>query len=485
MCIILKKDQALKITRSILLFSGLLLLSCVSAQGFNQITKILPNDGGEHDLFGHSVAVNGNVLVVSAIGDNQGAYSSGSVYIFELQEGGWTQAAKLVPKKAVAYGNFGYSVDVYGDTVVVGAPGYDQAGGDSGAIFIYRKGTGDWALESMVIPADTSAGDYFGSAVAIYQNRILAGAYADDDSMGASGSAYIFLRSDGAWNQEIKLHASTPEMEAYFGSSVDIQDSLAVVGAWGKDDQGAESGIIYVFNLTPDGWRQQAFLTMAQNAPGAKLGTSVCVDGTIILAGAPGTGRIGSGNLYRWIGDTWLLANEFAPAQLAGDEWGRSLALNPQYACLGAPNSDIFTQDGGALFLYQNINDRWVLRSEPMQSDSTQQDNFGISLAISDQMLFAGAINDDDMGDSSGSVYVFDLEQLPTFTPTPTQTPTPRPTHTPTRTPTPTVTPRPTMTPVPTITPVIETSMTSIENQPAASTATSTPGTYNPWSTEG
>ncbi len=377
-----KKGQALKNNLNIIAFLICVLLVCAPVEGMGEALKIHPDDASEQDLFGHSVAFKGGVLVVGAIGDSQGAYSSGSVYVFQQQEGGWKQTAKLLPSKAVAYGNFGYSVDVDGDTIVVGAPGFDQSGGDSGAIFVFRKeNSAGWKLENTLIPSDTSAGDYFGSAVSVNLDRILAGAYADDDTMGASGSAYIFRRTNDGWNQEIKLHASDPEMEAYFGSSVDLQDSLAVVGAWGKDAPEIDSGSLYVFSLTSNGWREQAKLSTERKTRNAKLGTSVCLDGFNILAGAPGAGRYGSGFLYRIIGDVWTLVGELtAPTGQTGDSVGHSIGFNAQYLCLGGPNSDTLAQDCGNLTLYQNVSDRWTLRSEPIPSDPADRDNFGISM---------------------------------------------------------------------------------------------------------
>lgn len=484
MCSNPKMDQAMTFIRSVLPVLGAIVFFCTSAWGLNEAAKIVPDDGNEHDLFGHSIAVDGNVLVVGAIGDNQGAYSSGSVYVFELVDGRWIQQAKLVPGKAVAYGNFGYAVDIHGDTIAVGAPGYDQSGGDSGALFIYRRGTGEWNLETMMIPDDTAAGDYFGSAVAIHGDRIISGAYADDDSMGASGSAYMFVRTGNAWAQEIKLHASTPETEAYFGASVDLRESTAAIGAWGEDVRGTDSGVVYVFRLTPNGWQEQARLTFEQNAPGARLGSAVCIGEAGILAGAPGAGQSGKGILFRPIENAWFYS-ELAPENQPGDDIGHSVALASVYACLGAPNSDNLIQDGGVLHLFQSFGDRWILRPEPQPSDPAHRDNFAISLAISGQWLMAGSLNDDDRGDSSGSVYAFDLMQIPTFTPTPTQTPTPRPTQTPTRTPTrtPTVMPTttPTATPVSANTPEVENSVNVIETTPLPSINTDTPPVENPW----
>ena len=95
-----------------------------------------------------------------------------------------TQAAKLTASDGAAYDNFGISVAVDGDTVVVGAPGDDGAGADSGSVYVFVKPTGGWATSTetaKLTASDGAALDYFGYSVAVDGDTVLVGAYQDDD----------------------------------------------------------------------------------------------------------------------------------------------------------------------------------------------------------------------------------------------------------------------------------------------------------------
>ena len=72
------------------------------------------------------------------------------------------------------------------------------------------------------------------------------GAHSDDDNGNASGSAYVYVRSNGVWTEQQKLTASDGAVDDYFGYSVSIDGDMAVIGAWRDDDNGGDSGSAYV-----------------------------------------------------------------------------------------------------------------------------------------------------------------------------------------------------------------------------------------------
>jgi hypothetical protein len=148
---------------------------------------------------------------------------------------------------------FGYSVAVYGDTAVIGAYG---AADKSGSAYVFVRSGGTWAQQfKLTAPAeDGDANDVFGYSVAVYGDTAVIGAYGDDAGNGiASGSAYVFVRSGNTWEQQFKLTAPADDGYAYdvFGQSVAVDGDTAVIGAYGDDDNGLNSGSAYVFKLTP------------------------------------------------------------------------------------------------------------------------------------------------------------------------------------------------------------------------------------------
>ena len=193
---------------------------------------------------------------------------SGAAYVFTRNEGVWDDGVKLTASGGAAYDNFGISVAVDGDTVVVGAPGNDGAGADSGSVYVFVKPTGGWATSTETASTETAkltasdgaALDYFGYSVAVDGDTVLVGAYQDDDEENDSedsGSAYIFTKpnSSGGWadwdpmedTETAKLTASDGADDDWFGVSVALDGNTAAIGASGDDDNDIDSGSAYVF----------------------------------------------------------------------------------------------------------------------------------------------------------------------------------------------------------------------------------------------
>ncbi len=268
----------------------------------------------EADSFGWSVAVAGDTVVVGATGEdssttgvnstpNESAANSGAVYVFVRSAGVWTQQAYLKPAAVgttQAGDNFGYSVAVSGDTVVVGAVYEDSSttgvnstpndsGGivfNSGAAYVFVRSAGVWTQQAYLKPAavgTTQADDRFGRSVAVSGDTVVVGADSEDssttgvnstpnESAADSGAAYVFVRSAGVWTQQAYLKPAavgTTQAGDGFGISVAVSGDTVVVGADSEDssttgvnstpNEGAPaSGAAYVFVRSGTAWSQQA-----------------------------------------------------------------------------------------------------------------------------------------------------------------------------------------------------------------------------------
>ncbi len=223
----------------------------------HESAKLTPSDGEAYDYFGYSVAIDGNTVVVGAYGDGDFGIFSGSAYLFSKPAGGWVgpvhESAKLTSSDGAAYDYFGYSVAIDGNTVVVGAYGDDDSGDSSGSVYLFRRPDSGWKsmMESAkLMPSDGAAYDYFGYRVAIDGDTVVVGAYGDDDSGDASGSAYLFSRPFGGWtrgHQNARLSAADGEAHDFFGSSVAVSGNTVVIGAKGDKERGTGSGSAYIF----------------------------------------------------------------------------------------------------------------------------------------------------------------------------------------------------------------------------------------------
>ena len=202
-------------------------------------TKMTASDAEAGDGFGTAVAIDGDTAIAG----------TGSAYIYHYDGSVWNEQAKLTAADEQPDDHFGAAVSISGDTALVGAYGNDDDGADSGAAYIFTFDGADWIEQAKLTAADAAAGDNFGVAVAIGENRALVGAAGDDDSGADSGSAYIFAFDGTAWSQQAKLTATDAEAGDGFGVSTSMSADGVMVGAAGDDDSGADAGAAYFFKL--------------------------------------------------------------------------------------------------------------------------------------------------------------------------------------------------------------------------------------------
>ena len=170
--------------------------------------KLTASDGGSGDWFGRSLDVVGDTAVVSAYFDDDAGSSSGSAYVFTRSGTMWTEEAKLTASDAARGDLFGVSVSVDGDTSVVGANEDDDAGGSSGSAYVFTRAGTTWTEEAKLTASDAAGGDNFGISVAIDGNTIVVGAYSDINAGIRGGSVYVFTRTGATWTEQAKLTAT-------------------------------------------------------------------------------------------------------------------------------------------------------------------------------------------------------------------------------------------------------------------------------------
>jgi len=159
---------------------------------------------------------------------------------------------KLIASDGMADDVFGTSCAISGDTVVIGARSADSdTGANSGAAYVFVRSGSSWLQQAKLTAGDGASGDQFGNSVAISGDTLVVGAYLDDDAGMDSGSAYVFVRSGSSWLQQAKLTAGDGAATDIFGSSVAISGDTAVVGAYLDDDAGMDSGSAYIYQSTP------------------------------------------------------------------------------------------------------------------------------------------------------------------------------------------------------------------------------------------
>lgn len=162
-----------------------------------QTTHITDGDGQSQDFLGRDVAIDGDVIVVgSEAGGNPSTINTGMALVYERAGGTWSETTRLIPGNAAVANEIGYSVDVRGSTIVVGAHRDDQFGTDSGAAYVFEKGATGWTEKSKLYNPSGQSGDHFGASVVANGDTVLVGARFDDDDGTDSGSLYVFTATN-------------------------------------------------------------------------------------------------------------------------------------------------------------------------------------------------------------------------------------------------------------------------------------------------
>ncbi len=332
------------------------------------------------DYFGRSVAISGDTVIIGAWGDREINTGSGAAYIYEKPFlSAWVDTtqyvAKLKASDANSSDNFGYSVSISGDTVIVGALYDDETNSNSGAAYIYEKPIGGWsdtAQEDAKLKAsDADSSDNFGRSVAIGGDTVIIGADGDDEISTRSGAAYIYEKPIDGWSdtaqEDAKLKASDAGNFDYYGYSVAINDNTVVIGSY-NDDENLNSGAAYIYEKPIDGWSDTA-------QEDAKLKASD--------------------------------ADNY-------DYFGISVAISGDMVFVGAYGDDEINIRSGAAYIYKKPSSGiWVNTTQEdaklKASDADSDDHFGVSVAISGDTLLIGAHRDDD----SGAIYIGKVRNTP------------------------------------------------------------------------
>ncbi|WP_437620250.1 FG-GAP repeat protein [Sorangium sp. So ce1151] len=259
--------------------------------------KLSASDGAPYDSFGQSVALDGDTLVASSQSHDHSVSNAGAAYVFTRSGSTWTQQQELVASDAADSDEFGRSVSISGDSIVVGAPQDDAPGSNQGSAYVFVRSGSSWTQQAKLVKWGTVSGLYFGHSVAISGDSVIVGAYYYSNPWNNSGAAYVFVRSGSSWTGQQVLAPTSPSAYDYFGMSVAIQGDRAVIGATGGDAPSvSETGSAYVFERSGSTWTQQQELFASDGAASDIFGTSIALDGDTVVVGASGDDDFGSGS---------------------------------------------------------------------------------------------------------------------------------------------------------------------------------------------
>ncbi|EYF02350.1 hypothetical protein [Chondromyces apiculatus] len=320
--------------------------------------------------FGRRVAINGDTLLVAASTRGYRPASTpyqqvGEVFVYLRSGTSWSLQQRLMASDWAAFARFGESLAIEGNTAVIGSF-TDDVGSDSGSAYVFVRSGSTWTQQQKLVASDAAGGDNFGRSVAISGDRVLVGSEFDDvvTSTDNRGSAYVFVRSGSpaAWTQEAKLTGSDNGPNGRFGYSVSLSGDTAAVGAFLVVAPYAESGAAYVFSRNPStsAWSQDQKLVPSSPSIYERFGSSVAISGNTLIVGAaagdaPSTSDTGSAYVFRRAGSpaTWTQNHEFfASDGAANDLFGDAVALDGDTALIGAWQDDDGGSSSGSAYVF-------------------------------------------------------------------------------------------------------------------------------------
>jgi hypothetical protein len=376
-------------------------------------------DGAGGEKFGSSVAIDGSNLGIGA----SGADNSGAAYVFKITDSNKFPQTKLSGNSTAKTGDhFGNSLDISGDTLVIGAHWMDDGDlSNSGAAYVarsfYDETTETWTMEEQVeLTSDSVAKAEFGYAVAISGDVVVVGARKDSEKGLYSGSVYVFRNNGSTWIREAKLYADDAQAQEYFGSSVAIDGDTIVVGAnYGRKGD-SQTGSVYVFKYNGSDWQQEAELFGNDLGAGDKFGYSVAIEDDTIIVGAPrhddSETDSGAAYVFRRDAGTWIQDPNFTGSGLFEKAYfGHSVALSGNTAVVGAYRNDLDVDsnllvDAGSAYVFRFDGSIWPEEEKLIPADAVGGEEFGWAVAISGDTVVVGAHKD---GNFAGSAYVFTL----------------------------------------------------------------------------
>jgi hypothetical protein len=348
-----------------------------AALSFVNETKLTASNVTAGDLFGRSVAIDRDTIVIASLPDE--------VSVFVRAGLGWSEQQILVPSVLRRVN----SVAIDGDTLVAGP-------------FVFVRNGTTWTEQQMLVPSDEPGSTFGTDAVDISGDTIVIGAFGDGQAGIRSGSAYVFVRNGATWTQQQKLIKDGAKAEDRFGSSVAIEGDTIAVGVPNDEPDSlptfSDRGSVRVFTRSGGTWTQQQSLEDSFNPSIGLLGAKVAISGDTVVGGMGGGAYVFVRN-----GNTWnkqqILSNFFFSA----------VAISGDSIVVGNSLDDTAGNDAGAVILFERNRTTWTEKQRGPASDTAALDNFGFSVAINGGTIVVGSPFNDNAGiTNSGAAYVFE-----------------------------------------------------------------------------
>ncbi len=412
----------------------------------SQSGKLTPPTSFSEYRFGWSVAQDDDWLVIGSYGEQvDGADNVGAAWMYQRDGANWQPYQKLLAPDGGAQDEFGWSVDVDGTTVAVGAWEDESDGSDPGRVYVYVLTGNTWTLQQKIVPNESNALDGFGHEVLLEGDMLFVGA--PTDGTFSYGAAYVFNRSGSTWTQTQRLTPTGASgfLPYGFGFALAFDEYDLLVGA---PFESTGKGAVYPFTLDNGVWypRNKATASDGQsgtlNGPflGDFFGTDISMDGNEAVITAwqdeNTSASEGSAYIFTFDGNNWIEGEKLLPNEDDHDGFGYQVKIVNNTLIVGADVDGIVENpvtgnplpggsgdESGVIYIFvrdfddddSDANTDWLLFDKIEPDDNDADDYYGNQFAFDGTTAYIGAWGDDDAGTSVGAVY----ETLINFTPSP------------------------------------------------------------------
>lgn len=336
--------------------------------------------------FSTGVVLDGNTAFISSPGADVG----GAVYRYSRQGADWVLVDFPVPTDIQAGDMYGYSLALYQDYLIVGAPG----SGGAGAIYVFKNSQSQWLEITKISLPDGVTGDQFGFCIGMVDTHLFVGA----PGYQGTGAVFIYNLYTDIWQNVYTLTGS--ELSQNFGTALSVISNTLLIGASNTNNIGSA----YLYKLTL-GWTLSHTFVPVSTDTGQQFGRSVSISGNKIAIG----GNSGFVSTYINTSTGWQATDILTNY---GVDFGYSVSLCNDMLAIGQPGI-------GIVFLYKWEEQQWSQRIYVDDPDPSPGRTYGISVFLLNSTLIVGSAG----GSASGHAYIY----VPVSPPAPTSIPVPVP----------------------------------------------------------
>jgi len=334
-------------------------------------TKLTPSDGAAEDYFGFCADIDTDTVVIGSLQQDSGAVNGGAAYVYVKNGSVWSEQQKLLASDAAVNDYLGYSCAISDNTITVGAPYEDNASGSAaGSVYIFTRSGTTWTEQQKLTAPSGAVNDQFGNSIDIDGDTLVVGARYH----GGKGAAYIYTKSGTTWSLEQKLVASDAATDDDFGLSTAIDGDRVSISAPGNDDTYSNTGSIYIFERSGTVWSEHVKLTTSDGLPGDYLGIfTIGLSGDYLAAGTPYSDASGSNSgaayLFGRVDGVWTELDKIVESDVGANDWfGIATDIDGEWIFFGAERSNSVYTDAGSVYAYSisaNLPPRKVVQVSP------------------------------------------------------------------------------------------------------------------------